>query len=162
LRGPRPGVPCLAKEPVMIPFCPGPRQRTTTRRERRPLRRRFVPALEVLEDRLALSTDVVNTTQDNPNPRGRRLSPRPAITAANQNPGLNTITFNLGPGTHVLAPGTDLPVITNPLLINGLSQPGSIVLDGVNDNSGNGLDLNAGNCTVEGLALIRFKNFGIR
>jgi titin len=121
-----------------------------------------VPAVETLEDRLALSTYVVNTTLDSPNPVNGLLSLRAAITEANQNPGLNTITFNLGPGTHVIAPGTDLPAITNPLVINGLSQPGSIVLDGVNDNSGNGLDLNAGNCTVEGLAIIRFKNFGIR
>jgi titin len=131
----------------------GPQRKTT---------RRFVPRIEVLEDRIALSTYVVNTTQDSATPVGNLLSLRAAIIEANQNPGLNTITFSLGSGTHVIAPGTDLPVVTNPLVINGLSQPGSIMLDGVNDNSGNGLDLNAGNCTVEGLSLIRFKNFGIR
>jgi parallel beta-helix repeat protein len=137
-------------------------QRKTTRRGRNPDRLRFVPCIEALEDRIALSTYVVNTTQDLQNQVGNLLSLRAAITQANQNPGPNTITFSLGSGTQVISVLSDLPVVTRPLVINGLSEPGSIVLDGVNDNSGNGLDLNAPDCTVEGLAIIRFKSFGIR
>src|SRR6516162_7360588 len=89
------------------------------------------PDLEALEDRLLPSTYVVNTTQDLPNQVGNTLSLRAAITLANQHPGSNVITFSLGSGTQVFTLLSDLPAVTHPLFINGLSDPGSIVLDGV-------------------------------
>jgi titin len=123
---------------------------------------RFLPGIEALEDRIALSTYVVNTTQDLPNPVGSTLSLRAAIKLANLNPGLNVITFNLGSGTQVITLLSDLPAVTNPLVINGLMGPSRVVLDGVADLSGNGLELAASNCAVEGLSVIRFKNYGIQ
>src|SRR5919199_932187 len=50
---------------------------------------------------------------------------RDAIEKANFNPGLDTIDFNIpGPGPHSITLGQALPVITNPVIIDGQSQPG--------------------------------------
>jgi uncharacterized repeat protein (TIGR01451 family)/CSLREA domain-containing protein len=51
---------------------------------------------------------------------------RLAIQCANANPGLDTITFNIpGAGVHTITPLTPLPAITDPVVIDGYSQPGS-------------------------------------
>ena len=51
---------------------------------------------------------------------------RQAILNANANPGLNTINFNIpGSGVQTIAPTNALPDITNAVVINGFSQPGS-------------------------------------
>jgi hypothetical protein len=51
---------------------------------------------------------------------------RAALIAANAAPDADTITFAIpGPWVHTIAPATPLPVVTNPVIIDGLSQPGS-------------------------------------
>ena len=51
---------------------------------------------------------------------------RQAIVSANNNPGLNTIRFNIpGTGAQTVAPATAFPDILNPVTIDGYSQPGS-------------------------------------
>ena len=51
---------------------------------------------------------------------------RQAILNANATPGLNTINFNIpGSGVQTIAPTNAMPDITNAVVINGFSQPGS-------------------------------------
>jgi hypothetical protein len=87
-----------------------------------------------------------------------------------QNPGADIIDFNIaGSGVHTIMPVTVLPTITEQVTIDGYSQPGSspntnptsmglntvltIELRGtVND----GLNINADNCTVQGLVINSF------
>lgn len=100
---------------------------------------------------------------------------RQAIEEANASPGLDRIVFNLpGPGVQVVRLTTVLPVITDPVEIDGFSQPGAkpnsslaaddgvrlVGLDGVGFGF-DGLVLRGGNSVVQGLSLRRF-NFGIR
>ncbi len=93
---------------------------------------------------------------------------RQAILDANANAGqTDTIVFNIaGSGTHTIAPTSSLPVITDPVVIDGTSQPGYsgtplIELDGTNaGGSSNGLQITAGNSTVRGLAINRFGTGG--
>src|SRR5438105_2317878 len=50
---------------------------------------------------------------------------RSAIGSANITPGLNYIYFNISPpGVHVISLSTYLPVILNPVIIDGRTQPG--------------------------------------
>ena len=50
---------------------------------------------------------------------------RNAITLANQNPGLDLIDFNIAPGgAQTITPLTALPTITDPVAIDGMTQPG--------------------------------------
>ena len=94
---------------------------------------------------------------------------RLAITSANTNPGLNTITFNLpGSGWHTLRPLSALPAITNPVVIDATTQPGYagrplIELDGsgLASASISGLQLLAGNSTIRGLVINSFTDNGI-
>lgn len=51
---------------------------------------------------------------------------RAALIAANAAPDLNTITFAIpGSWVHTIAPATPLPVVSQPVIIDGLSQPGA-------------------------------------
>ncbi|MFB2836579.1 Calx-beta domain-containing protein [Floridanema evergladense] len=113
---------------------------------------------------------------------------RAAIEFANQNPGKDTIQFNIPKsdpgynsitGTFTIRPTSGatsttyttlyaLPEITSPVVIDGTSQPGFtgkpiIELDGSNDQAPNvtGLLISAGNSTVRGLAINRFSSQGI-
>ena len=57
---------------------------------------------------------------------GTHCSLREAILAANASVGLDTISFDIpGIGPHTIQPGSALPTITDPLVIDGYSQPGS-------------------------------------
>lgn len=107
---------------------------------------------------------------------------REAITAANSQAGLDAITFNIpGNGPFTIQPTTPLPTITDPVLIDGYSQPqaspniqlnpvkdGSsftilIELDGsLLDDRGNGLDITAATGIVRGLKINHFPDAGIR
>ena len=56
---------------------------------------------------------------------------RAAITCANANPGLDTISFNIpGAGVHTITPLSPLPAITDPVTIDGYTQPGASVNTG--------------------------------
>lgn len=86
---------------------------------------------------------------------------RQAILDANANAGTDTIHFNIpGQGVKTIALTSALPVINEPLIIDGTTQPGFsgtpiIELDGISE-SFNGLDITAGNSTVKGLVINRF------
>jgi hypothetical protein len=112
---------------------------------------------------------------------------REAITAANTNaisgdapagdPGLDVINFNIaGGGVQTISPTSALPTITEPITINGYTQPGAsantlavgsnavllIELNGTNAGpSTTGLTLTAGNNTIRGLVINRFAQWGI-
>jgi uncharacterized repeat protein (TIGR01451 family) len=93
--------------------------------------RRALPAggrIEWLEQRLALAPFLVTTTADN----GDNTTPTPgslraAIVGVNASADpSNTIDFDIpGSGVQTITPPIELPTITNPVTINGYSQPGS-------------------------------------
>ena len=89
---------------------------------------------------------------------------RDAITFANARPGADTIAFAVGTGAVTIAPSSPLPPITEPVTLDGSTQPGatggpSVVLDG----SGAGVDapglvVRAGGSIVRGLAVVGFRS----
>ena len=109
---------------------------------------------------------------------------REAITSANNNANVNsdvvamgaygtdTIKFNIaGAGVHTIAPTIALPTITDPVTIDGYTQPGSaantqtidgddavllIELNGANAGAANGFTITAGSSTVRGLVINGF------
>jgi predicted outer membrane repeat protein len=92
---------------------------------------------------------------------------RQAIRSANANPntaGPDAIYFNIpGAGAHTIAPITALPTITDPLIIDGATQPGYagrpvIELSGANTSGATGLQVGrGGDSTIRGLAINRFE-----
>ena len=101
---------------------------------------------------------------------------RDAIICANATPGLDTITFDIpGAGAHTIQPLTQLPDITDPVIIDGYSQSGAsentstvasraalntdlrVVIDGSLAGDGaNGLHVSAGGSTIKGLVINQF------
>ncbi|HEY2413676.1 MAG TPA: hypothetical protein VGI40_15610 [Pirellulaceae bacterium] len=99
---------------------------------------------------------------------------RTAINCANSTPGTDTISFNIpGDGVHTISPKTDLPQITDKLVIDAYSQPGSslntltggdnaqllIELEGSHESSGLGFGLYFGGASgsiVRGLVIDSF------
>jgi hypothetical protein len=120
------------------------------------------PCLEQLEDRLLLSTFTVTTTAD-----AGPGSLRQAILSANALPGLDRVVFNIpGAGVHTIAPVAVLPTITDPVVIDGASQPGFagkplVELNGSAAGAVNGLTVTAGGSTIRYLTLNRFGGAGI-
>jgi uncharacterized repeat protein (TIGR01451 family)/CSLREA domain-containing protein len=183
----------FAESTLVDRLCPSYARRNPMphRRPRIKIRRRNLSAwLETLEDRMLLATITVNTTADDVT-SDATLSLREAIEVANgtlavsslsaqeqaqvsgalSNP--NTIAFNIpGAGVHMIAPATDLPSITSPMIIDGYTQPGSSpnsnpVTTGINAiplielssavaNSGTGLSISAGASTIRGLVINGF------
>jgi len=91
-----------------------------------------------------------------------------AILDANATTGLDTIVFQIpGTGVHTIAPASALPSITDPVVIDGTTQPGFagtplIEINGVSAGSGSdGFRLPAGNSIIRGLAINRFGGAGI-
>ncbi|HEV3083012.1 MAG TPA: hypothetical protein VGY66_24720, partial [Gemmataceae bacterium] len=129
------------------------------------------PGVELLEDRRLPSMFLVTNTLD-----AGAGSLRQAILDANANPGPDLIDFNIpGAGVQTIAVGDTtflpLPIITDPVAIDGYSQPGASVntlsvgdnavvliqLDGSNLGPGfNALHITAGNSTVRGLMIDNF------
>ncbi len=117
-------------------------------------------------------TYIVNTTDDTDdgayNPAHVTL--RDAILAADVHPGLDTIQFAIGSGVQTIAPLTALPVITDPVIIDGTSQPGFagtplIQIVGTQAEQSNrsaspllvtGLLLDTNNSTIKGLDINSF------
>jgi CSLREA domain-containing protein len=123
----------------------------------------------------ASTTFTVTNTTDANNTCDAGCSLREAILAANATPGADAIRFNIpGTGVKTISVASDLPDITDPLTIDGYSQPGSslntlakgtnavlmIQLDG-NDTAGNGLEIVTDDVVVRGLAIGRFNFNGI-
>ena len=100
---------------------------------------------------------------------------REAITAANENPGVDIISFNIsGDGVRTITPATPLPELTSPVIIDGYTQPGTapatadtaatirIELNGSNAGAqGTGLRISVGQSIIRGLAINRFDANGI-
>jgi len=119
----------------------------------------------------AATTFFVFNTND-----GGAGSLRQAIINANANPGVDTIKFNLPPGASTISPGSGLPAITDPVIIDGYSQIGTtpngqadsdnaglaVEIDGTNvPPSDSCLTISAGGSTVQGLVINRCRT-GIR
>lgn len=106
---------------------------------------------------------VVNTTDSGSG------SLRQAITDANKNPGLDTISFAIpGAGVHRIALASALPVITDPVTINGTSQPGyadvpliELFGNGAGVAHGLRIDTGAAGSTIKGLIIGGFGGSGI-
>ena len=104
-----------------------------------------------------------------------RCTLRAAIEQANARLGPDVITFNIaGVGPHTIRPGSSLPAITDPVIIDGYTQPGSspntngpglgsnamlmIELNGTSAGFGaDGLSINGGSSIVRGLVINRFR-----
>ena len=99
---------------------------------------------------------------------------RQAILDANANTGTDNITFNIpGIGPHTIQPGSALPEITDPVVIDGYTQTGSapatastnavlkIELNGSSAGNVHGLTIRADNCTIKGLVINGFDRDGI-
>src|SRR5262249_43311555 len=99
-------------------------KRRTTRQISR--RSRFLPRLEQFEDRFAPAVFTVTNTDDG-GPGSLRQAMMDAESTANAN--VNTpdeIHFNiLGAGVHTIRPNQAFPVITDPVIIDGYTQPGA-------------------------------------
>ena len=91
-----------------------------------------------------------------------------ALMQANATPDLDTIEFSIGSGgAQTIALDSALPTISNPVIIDGTTQPDFagtpiIQLNGINAGAGvNGLTIDAGGSTVRGLVINRFFGSGI-
>jgi Bacterial Ig-like domain (group 3) len=177
----RPPGPCVWKWSLPVPG------------RRRGARRVF--PVEILERRQLLATITVNTSADfDGTAGGDALSLRQAIELSDGTLSLaalgpsrahlvvggpsspNTIDFDIpGTGPFTIAPTTGLPAITNSVVIDGYSQPGSrpntngpgladnaiilVELSGINVAQGaDGLTIQAGESTVQGLSINFFVN----
>ncbi|HET8786993.1 MAG TPA: FG-GAP-like repeat-containing protein, partial [Candidatus Limnocylindrales bacterium] len=104
---------------------------------------------------------VTNTNDSGPG------SLRQAILDSNADVGdVDHVTFAIpGPGVHTITLESPLPPITAPVVIDGTTQPGfaGTPLIEVNGNglSGAGLQVNADDSTIRGLAINRFAGNGI-
>ena len=108
---------------------------------------------------------------------------RQAILYSNANPGLNTITFIIpGAGLHIISPGSPLPDLVVPVVIDATTQPGFgpsnpmpvIELNGADAGNGasgftidtqqplsRGLAVILGGTTIRGLLIDQFGGYGI-
>ena len=122
------------------------------------------------------ATFTVNSTDDAPDALGGdgvcatlngTCTLRAAIQEANALPGLDTIAFAIGSGAQTIILTSALPTITDPLIIDGTTQPGYtgaplIELNGsATKGQANGLNITAGSSTVQGLVINRFPANGI-
>ena len=100
---------------------------------------------------------------------------RQAVLDANGTPnsgGPDTIAFNIpGTGVHTIRPASDLPQITDPVVIDGYTQPGAspntlavgnnavlrVEINGANAGETDGLVVTAPNTTVRGLVINGFE-----
>ena len=128
-------------------------------------------AIAVISSIAHAATFHVTTTADNNNNSSPTVgSLRKAIIDANNNPGTDTIDFNItGSGVHIITLTAALPVISDPVVIDGYTQPGSVQNSLANNNNAqltiqinstgtvlDGLVISAGSSTVKGLIITGF------
>lgn len=111
---------------------------------------------------------VVTTVEDILGGQPARGSLRAALLAANRVPGSNAITFNIpGPlpfyAIHLDAP---LPAITDPVTIDGSTQPGFInkpivVVDGLTNSIADGFVVQTNNVLFKDLVITGFTEAGV-
>ncbi|MDQ3930272.1 MAG: S-layer homology domain-containing protein [Chloroflexota bacterium] len=94
---------------------------------------------------------------------------RQAIFDANANPGHDTISFNIpGEGVQVIMPAAPLPPITDPVTLDGTTQPGYAGTPIIQLNGSaagavqGGLVVSAGSSTIRGLVISNFDGAGIK
>ena len=94
---------------------------------------------------------------------------RAAIQEANAHPGADAIHFDIpGSGPHTIAPDPALPTVTEPVTIdatmeNACGRLRCVELNGTNAGGNtDGLRITAGSSVVRGLAINRFRRYGIR
>jgi titin len=118
--------------------------------------------LQRLEDRALLSAIMVTNTSDS-----GPGSLRQAILDSNAAPGSNRIEFSINSGIQTITPLTALPVITDPVTIDGTTQPGFantpiIELSGVSAGIGvSGLVITSPGCIIQGLVINKFSDSGV-
>lgn len=113
----------------------------------------------------ALSVPTLTVTNTNDAGAG---SLRQAILDANLTTSPKQIAFNIaGPGVKTIAPASPLPIVTSPVVIDGLTQPGAtaaaplIELAGQSAGTGaHGLHL-SGSGVIQGLVVNRFEGHGL-
>lgn len=126
----------------------------------------------IVNDDLESPSLVVTSTGDTADATDGKTTLREAMTYANSHPNgatPDTITFNIpGTGVQTILLATALPTITDPVIIDGYSQPGAkmntlavgddailkVELNG-NRLNANGLTIAAGSSTVRGLVINR-------
>ncbi len=91
---------------------------------------------------------------------------RQALLDANGNLGIDAISFAIGGGSKSIELLSELPSITESVSIDATTQPGYagkplIEITGRLLSDGNGLTIQAGQCTVRGLAINQFPGIGI-
>src|SRR6185436_16601448 len=96
---------------------------------------------------------------------------RAAIEASNASLGVaDTISFAVGSGSITISPSGALPTITDPVTIDGWTQPGYnaltaqplVQISGAVAGTGvSGLNVTAGNTTIRGLVINRFNQSAI-
>jgi len=93
---------------------------------------------------------------------------RQAILDANATPGKDLISFNIaGANPQTITPVSALPAITDPVFIDGTTQPGYagtpvVGLVGTSASTANGLALQTSNSEVRALFINRFSGSGIQ
>ncbi len=137
---------------------------------RSPLRALILSALllATASAALAAKTFIVNSTGDKADKNigdgicadtDGNCTLRAAIQEANAIAGTDTIAFAIpGAGMHTITPGSALPAITDPVIIDGTTQLGYagtpvIELNGTSAAPANGLNILAGFSTVRGLTI---------
>lgn len=92
-----------------------------------------------------------------------RCTLRAAIEQANASAGADSIRFNIPvAGIPTIAPSRPLPPITEPLTLDGTTQPaGRVEVNGEAAGFANGLEILSGRCVVRGLVINRFRIDGI-
>ena len=115
------------------------------------------------------ATFTVTTAADN----GDNVNPTPGslratINSANNTPGTDKISFSIGTGIQTITPLSALPKVTDPVIIDGTTQPGfagSPIIEVSGASAGQnviGLNIAAGNSTIKGLVINGFSgNAGI-
>ena len=92
---------------------------------------------------------------------------RQAVSNSNALSGIDEVIFNIpAPIPLIIQPLSPLPPITDPIVLDGRTQPGYsdtpvIELDGSNAGSSDGLLISAGQSVIRSLAINRFSDHGL-
>jgi CSLREA domain-containing protein len=122
-------------------------------------------ALSVLASPLGAAIFTVNSNADTDDGicDAASCTLREAINAANTAAGADTIRFSIGSGPRTISVTSQLPAVTDPVTIDGTTQPGYggspiIEIEGSSAPTGTiGLRISAGSSVVSALVINRFK-----